>query len=91
MIDKDQLAGLRGICNVFKDSMVRVSLKDHDENSFVLRLEKETATNVYEIELTLALNGSEIKIAQLSRGGTRINRLFRTEPSQINEWTQKIE
>ena len=89
MIDQEQLATLREICNVFKDTMVRVHLKDHDENSFVLKIMKETATKNYEIELTFALSGAEIKLVQLSRGGTMFNRLFRTEPSQIYELTQK--
>jgi len=89
MIDQEQLATLRGICNVFKDSMARVHLKDHDENSFVLKIMKETATRNYEIELTFAISGAEVKLAQLSRGGTMISRLFRTEPSQIYEMVQK--
>jgi hypothetical protein len=74
---------------MFKDGVVRVNMMDHDEDSFVLKIEKQTATRAYEIELTFAISGSEAKIAQLSRGGTMIIRLFRTEPSQINEWTQK--
>jgi len=89
MIDKKQLAKLHDICNTFKDGVLRVNLNDHDENSFVLRIERQTATRVYEIELTFALNGAEVKVARLLRGGTTINHLFRTEPSQIYEWTQK--
>jgi hypothetical protein len=76
---------------MFKDGVVRVNMMDHDEDSFVLKIEKQTATRVYEIELTFAISGSETKITQLSKGGTMIIRLFRTDPSQINEWAQKSE